>query len=149
MLADMGFSFVTWIFHELMFQPNWILSNHSPDDDQSILIETSSCNLQFFFRTNCYSVERISHGVTASCLSSTYQTSIANLVWIHLVSHSKRCIFLVFPCLTGNSKHVNPGDGLKGQYRHDQSRLPTRHGISLLYSHWLITFINPPTFGTI
>ena len=36
--------------------------------DQSILIETSSCNLQFFFRTNYYSTERFSHGVTASCL---------------------------------------------------------------------------------
>ena len=42
------------------------------DDDQSVLIETSSCNFQFFFRTNYYSIERFSHGVTASCLYFTY-----------------------------------------------------------------------------
>ena len=34
---------------------------HSPDDDQSTLIETSSCTLQFFFRTNYYSIERLPH----------------------------------------------------------------------------------------
>ena len=39
-----------------------------PDNDQSILIETSSCNLQFFFRTNYYSIERITYGVNASFL---------------------------------------------------------------------------------
>ena len=43
----------------------------SPDDDQSILIEgwvvTSSS-----FRTNYYSIERFSHGVTTSCLYFTY-----------------------------------------------------------------------------
>ena len=34
---------------------------------------THSCsNLQFFFRTNIYSIERFSHGVTASCLYFTY-----------------------------------------------------------------------------
>ena len=49
------------------------------DDDQSMLIETSSCNLQFFFITNCYSIERISHGVTASCLHFTHRISFAKM----------------------------------------------------------------------
>ena len=51
---------------------------HSPDDDQ-IPIKTSSCNFQFFFRTNYYSIERISHGVTASCLYFTYLPHHAKL----------------------------------------------------------------------
>ena len=48
-------------------------------DDQRILIKTSSCNLQFFFRTNYYSIERFSHGVTASCLYFTYLPHHAKL----------------------------------------------------------------------
>ena len=38
---------------------------HSHEDDQSILIETSKKGV--LFRTNYYSIERFSHGVTTSC----------------------------------------------------------------------------------
>ena len=44
---------------------------HSPEDDQSILIETSSYNLQFFSEVITTHIERFSHGVTTSCLYFT------------------------------------------------------------------------------
>ena len=50
-----------------------------------------SCNLQSFFRTNYYSIERILHGVTVSCLYFTYlphhaklQVLPINLIWLSL-----------------------------------------------------------------
>ena len=57
-----------------------------------MLIETSSCNLQFFFRTNYYSIERISHGVTASCLylssspSYKFYPSLIHQIMLHHIS---------------------------------------------------------------
>ena len=46
----------------------------SPVDDQSILIETLSCNHQFFSVANFYSKGKCSHGVTV------------NSLYLHLVS---------------------------------------------------------------
>ena len=46
---------------------------HSPEDDKSLLIETSSCT-PVLFRTNYYSIE-IPHGVTAIILTYTFMCS--------------------------------------------------------------------------
>ena len=77
----------------------WWRSEHT---DQNVELYW---NLQFFFRTNYYSTERFSHGVTASCLYFTYfphhaklqvlpRTSYALAVSVYFISlkyFSLRC----------------------------------------------------------
>ena len=64
---------------------------HSPEDDQSILIKTSSCNLQFFSELITNSIERFSHGVTASCLHFTYISSCNSNIFLFSFEVSYWC----------------------------------------------------------
>ena len=73
---------------------------HSPDDDQSMLIETSSCNLRFFSELIATQL-RISHGVTANSL---YLMTLKSF----LKSHGT--LPLVLPA--GSASLTNPVEGV-------------------------------------
>ena len=65
------------------------------EDDQNILIETLSCNLQCLFRTNYYSVEN-SYGVTAASLYfSSFLLRLAD-IYVYHFPFELLCIILFY-----------------------------------------------------
>ena len=78
----------SYLLSSRIFQHPVFAGFRHSDNDQSILIETSSCNLQLFSELITTQL-RISHGVTASCLN--LQSYKFYLIFVLYHSHKDPC----------------------------------------------------------
>ena len=111
---------------------DWIImlnnDSSSLEDDQSILIKTSSCNQPVLFRTICYSKENFLHGVTTNSLYLSFSPCKATNLTTR--GHRKQSLLIIFTMQSYKSYYmVSPQTVFTYPFHHAKLQI-LLHGVT-------------------